>query len=170
MNRAATNKPSMVQIKEADLNDAGDQEAVVSMVDAYARDVMGNGQPLSGEVRSALIAGLREHPTTHILLAHDEGKPVGIAVCFRGFSTFAARPLLNIHDLAVIAEYRARGIGRHLAAHEVFGAVASGFEVVGEIEHGADGRRFFAPVATSEVGRSVPAEPYFSGRLRAAGW
>jgi len=106
----------MVQIKEADLNDAHDQEAVVSLVDAYARDVMGNGQPLSSEVRSTLIAGLREHPTTHVLLAHDEGKPVGIAVCFRGFSTFAARPLLNIHDLAVIAEYRARGIGRQLLA------------------------------------------------------
>jgi hypothetical protein len=27
---------------------------------------------------------------------------VGIAVCFIGFSTFAARPLINIHDLAVL--------------------------------------------------------------------
>jgi ribosomal protein S18 acetylase RimI-like enzyme len=31
-----------------------------------------------------------------------------------GFSTFAARLLINIHDLAVIPEYRGRGIGRLL--------------------------------------------------------
>jgi ribosomal protein S18 acetylase RimI-like enzyme len=40
--------------------------------------------------------------------------PVGIAVCFLGFSTFAAQPLINIHDLAVMPGYRGRGIGRQL--------------------------------------------------------
>jgi ribosomal protein S18 acetylase RimI-like enzyme len=39
---------------------------------------------------------------------------VGAAVCFIGFSTFAARPLLNLHDLAVVPELRGRGIGRAL--------------------------------------------------------
>ncbi|MBK7975719.1 MAG: GNAT family N-acetyltransferase [Deltaproteobacteria bacterium] len=31
-----------------------------------------------------------------------------------GFSTFAARPLINVHDLAVLPEYRGHGIGRAL--------------------------------------------------------
>jgi ribosomal protein S18 acetylase RimI-like enzyme len=44
----------------------------------------------------------------------DDEMPVGLAVCFLGFSTFAARPLINIHDLAVLPEYRGRGIGRRL--------------------------------------------------------
>jgi ribosomal protein S18 acetylase RimI-like enzyme len=39
---------------------------------------------------------------------------VGIATCFLGFSTFAARPLINVHDLAVLPEHRGRGIGRGL--------------------------------------------------------
>ncbi len=39
---------------------------------------------------------------------------MGIAVCFIGFSTFAARPLINIHDLAVLPEGRGNGVGRKL--------------------------------------------------------
>jgi ribosomal protein S18 acetylase RimI-like enzyme len=39
---------------------------------------------------------------------------VAVAVCFVGFSTFVARPLINIHDLAVLPEYRGQGIGRLL--------------------------------------------------------
>ena len=76
----------------------------------------GGGQPLGEDVRTRLIPALREHPTTVILLAFDGTRPVGIATCFRGFSTFAARPLLNLHDLAVIPEYRRRGVGRQLLA------------------------------------------------------
>jgi len=52
-----------------------------------------------------------------VLLAVSEGRPVGVAVCFLGFSTFQARPLLNIHDLAVLPEWRGKGIGRALLAH-----------------------------------------------------
>ncbi len=103
-----------VEILEADLNRAEHQHAVVELLDAYAVDPMGNGKPLSAEVRRALIPGLQQHPTTVIFLACKGGEAVGIAVCFRGFSTFAARPLINIHDLAVLPEYRGQGIGRRL--------------------------------------------------------
>src|SRR4051812_3159345 len=75
---------------------------------------MGDGKPLSDEARNQLLPGLRQHPTTLILLAYNLDQPVGIAVCFGGFSTFAAKPLINIHDLAVLPEYRGRGIGRRL--------------------------------------------------------
>ena len=37
-----------------------------------------------------------------------------MAVCFRGFSTFNAAPLINIHDLIVIQEFRGKGLGRQL--------------------------------------------------------
>jgi ribosomal protein S18 acetylase RimI-like enzyme len=35
-------------------------------------------------------------------------------VAFIGFSTFHARPLLNIHDLAVVPGRRGKGVGRAL--------------------------------------------------------
>ncbi|MFQ5634914.1 MAG: GNAT family N-acetyltransferase, partial [Gammaproteobacteria bacterium] len=41
---------------------------------------------------------------------------VGAAVCFFGYSTFKARPLRNIHDLAVLPGQRGRGIGKALLA------------------------------------------------------
>ncbi|HSQ00628.1 MAG TPA: GNAT family N-acetyltransferase [Candidatus Dormibacteraeota bacterium] len=68
-------------------------------------DMIGGGRSL-----------LRRYPTTLVLLAFDEREPVGIAVCFFGFSTFQARPLLNVHDLAVVPAQRGRGIGSALLA------------------------------------------------------
>jgi ribosomal protein S18 acetylase RimI-like enzyme len=103
-----------VLVIEADLGRSVHQEAVVELLDGYSRDPMGNGSPLPDEVKRDLVRGLREHPTTLVFLAYVEGAAAGVAVCFRGFSTFAARPLINIHDLAVVPEHRGRGIGRLL--------------------------------------------------------
>jgi GNAT superfamily N-acetyltransferase len=105
-----------VDIVEADLTRAEHQDAVLTMIDAYARDPMGNGAPLPAAVKQALIPGLREHPTTLIFLAFSGDRAVGIAVCFLGFSTFKARPLVNIHDLAVLPGLRGGGVGRRLLA------------------------------------------------------
>jgi ribosomal protein S18 acetylase RimI-like enzyme len=104
----------LVEIIEADLNVKQHQQAVVELIDAYARDRMGNGAALAEDVRSALIPGLQKHPITVIFLAFRGTLPIGIAVCFRGFSTFAARPLINIHDLAVLPAHRGYGAGRLL--------------------------------------------------------
>jgi ribosomal protein S18 acetylase RimI-like enzyme len=106
--------PAPVTIIEADLSNAQHQRAVEAMTAAYARDAMGNGQPLPPDVLARLVPGLRAHPTTIIFLAYTNDDVVGIATCFLGFSTFAARPLINIHDLAVLAEHRGQGIGRSL--------------------------------------------------------
>jgi GNAT superfamily N-acetyltransferase len=105
---------STIEIVEADLDRAEHQRAIVDLTNAYALDPMGEGEPLPDDVRRALIAGLRQHPTTVVLLAYDGDDAVGIATCFRGFSTFVARPLLNIHDLTVLPAYRGRGVGRLL--------------------------------------------------------
>jgi ribosomal protein S18 acetylase RimI-like enzyme len=103
-----------VTIIEADVQDPQHQTAIIELVNAYARDPMGNGQDLPAVVRQRLIPGLQQHPTTLIWLAFVGAIPVGIAVCFVGFSTFAAQSLINIHDLAVLPDYRGRGIGRLL--------------------------------------------------------
>jgi GNAT superfamily N-acetyltransferase len=105
---------SLIRIVEANLSLRADQEAVLAMVDAYSRDAMGDGKPLDPDVRAQLIPGLRRHPTTLIFLAFDGDQPIGVAVCFIGFSTFAAKPLINIHDFVVLPTSRGKGIGRHL--------------------------------------------------------
>jgi ribosomal protein S18 acetylase RimI-like enzyme len=104
----------MINIVLADLSRLDHQTAVVDLIDAYSRDPMGDEKPLPDDVKQRLIPGLREHPTTTIFLAYDGEKPIGIALCFRGFSSFYAKPLINIHDLNVLREYRGKGIGRQL--------------------------------------------------------
>jgi GNAT superfamily N-acetyltransferase len=103
-----------IRIVQADLSLAEHQEAVLAMVDAYSRDAMGNGKPLDQDVRTRLIPGLRRHPTTLIFLAFDGVQPIGAAVCFIGFSSFAAKPIINIHDFVVLPASRGKGIGRRL--------------------------------------------------------
>lgn len=101
---------------QADLDRSDHQVAVLAMVDAYSRDPMGDGAPLAAEVRERLIPGLRRHPTTLVFLAYEGDAAVGVAVCFLGFSTFAARPLVNVHDFAILPTHRGRGVGRGLLA------------------------------------------------------
>jgi GNAT superfamily N-acetyltransferase len=103
-----------VDIRKADFADARDAAAVVAVIDSYAVDPVGGGQPLPLEVRERLIPALRSHPTALVLLAFADEEPAGTAVCFFGLSTFKARPLLNVHDLAVIPKYRGMGVGRAL--------------------------------------------------------
>ncbi len=103
-----------LHVVEADLGDTRHQAAILALTRAYASDPMGNGRDLPDEVRRLLVPRLRAHPTTLVFLAWDGERAVGVATCFFGFSTFAARPLLNIHDLYVVGDYRRRGVGRML--------------------------------------------------------
>jgi GNAT superfamily N-acetyltransferase len=105
-----------IEILEADLHRQEHQQAVVALLDAYSQDPMGNGQALSNEVRRDLVPGLQQHPTTIVFLAFLNDEAVGIATCFRGFSTFAARPLINISDFYVLPEFRGQNIGQLILA------------------------------------------------------
>ncbi|MEM8945523.1 MAG: GNAT family N-acetyltransferase [Planctomycetota bacterium] len=105
---------SEAEIVLADLNDLGQQQAILDLLDEYSQEPVISGKPLAKDVRERLIGGLQQHPTTHVLLAYIGERAVGVAVCFLGFSTFAAKPLLNIHDIAVAAEHRGQGIGKQL--------------------------------------------------------
>ncbi|MGD9636003.1 MAG: hypothetical protein AB7U97_22170, partial [Pirellulales bacterium] len=98
-----TGVPNIIVV-EADLDRPEHQQAIRDMLDAYSRDPMGNGRPLPPDVLERLVPELRNHPTAVVLLAYDGERPVGIATCFEGLSTFVARRLLNLHDLAVIPE------------------------------------------------------------------
>src|SRR5687768_482257 len=101
-------------VVEAELSRPEHQEATVHLLNAYAMDPMGDGKALTETARRDLIPGLREHPTTMVFLAYLGSEPVGLAICFRGFSTFAARPLVNISDYFVLPAHRGAGIGHLL--------------------------------------------------------
>jgi ribosomal protein S18 acetylase RimI-like enzyme len=107
-------RASTILVRLADLADPGDGCRVVELLDMYSREPLGQAAPLPEDVRKRLVPGLRRHPGALVLLAFADEEAVGIAVCFLGFSTFAAQPLLNIHDLAVRPDSRGSGVGRAL--------------------------------------------------------
>lgn len=98
----------------AEYRDARDAADVVALLDAYARDPMGGGAPLAEGVAARLPGDLAANPQAFSLLARLDDEAVGLANCFMGYSTFAAAPLVNIHDLAVLPEARGGGIGKAL--------------------------------------------------------
>lgn len=104
----------MIEILEVNPLNPVHAEAIVQLMDEYARDPMGGGQPLSEAVKINLPIALSNRSNAYIILALDRSIPAGLSICFEAFSTFACRPLLNIHDLMVSAPYRGQGISKRL--------------------------------------------------------
>ena len=65
-------------------------------------------------------------PAAEVSLAFVADEPVGFAVYFPSFSTFACRPGLYLEDLFIDPKWRGRGFGRQLLAHIAKMAVERG--------------------------------------------
>ncbi len=100
----------------ADLENPVHGAAVLTLLNAYARDIMGGGEELSPYVKANLIPGLRARPHALAILAFIGDEPAGLAVCLEGFSTFACKPVLNIHDMVVAPPFRGRGLSLRILA------------------------------------------------------
>jgi len=105
-----------VFVRPPNWNSASDRSAVVDLLDAYASDLMGGGSPLSDSVKSDLCAELAARPSIAVRLAFLDASPAGLCIANEGFSTFACKPLLNIHDLVTAPAFRGRGVARALIA------------------------------------------------------
>ena len=104
----------MEEILLADLSLHSHGEAIIYLLNEYAKDEMGGGTELSIFVKNNLISELTKRQGVYIILAFVDGYPAGLVNCFEGFSTFACKPLLNIHDVIVISDYRGRGISKKM--------------------------------------------------------
>jgi len=138
-----------IEVVDADLSSERGAAAVVALIDAYARDPMGGGTGLTDDVRARLGPELRARVASGaaaLLLALRDGEAVGVAVCFAGYSTFRARPLLNLHDVAVQPGARGAGVGAALLAGVAARARALGCcKVTLEVrEDNAPARRLYA--------------------------
>jgi len=114
MNKKPQQSPDTIGIFQADLDNPEHAQALLELIVHFAVDPMSGGMTLPSEVREAIIPGLRAHPTTLVFLARSGHDYIGTAVCFSGFSTFCAKPLINIHDLMVLEGFRGNGIGAGL--------------------------------------------------------
>jgi len=106
----------MIEIVRARYDEPAHAAALVELLDAYARDPAGGGEPLSDYARDHLINSLAARPFIFSVLAFDGDTPVGLVNAIEGFSTFACRPLVNVHDVVVASSHRGRGIAARLFA------------------------------------------------------
>ncbi|WP_345971402.1 GNAT family N-acetyltransferase [Sulfurimonas sp. HSL1-6] len=103
-----------IQVVKADYSNEKHKAEIPMMLDAYARDPMGGGKPLDDVVKHNLVTELSKRPYAFSVIAYADGEPAGVANCFEGFSTFACKPLVNIHDITVLPKYRGLGISQKL--------------------------------------------------------
>lgn len=103
-----------LQVVRADYANPVHGAALVELLDAYARDPMGGAHPLSDFARANLVASLAARPQAYSVLAFAGDLPVGLVNCIEGFSTFACEPLVNVHDVAVLASHRGQGVAEKM--------------------------------------------------------
>ena len=104
----------MIEVIASDLVKPDQAEAVVALLDEYASSKMGGGKGLSEFARDNLIEKLSARTDVVVLLAYHQSTAVGLMIGFEGFSTFACKPLLNIHDVIVREAYRRQGVASQL--------------------------------------------------------
>lgn len=104
----------MTTIETADFSNPSHANAIVYLLNEYAKDPMGGGAALSDFTQANLVKEMAKRPTFHAAIAFVDGQPAGLINCVEGFSTFACKPLLNIHDIVVLAEFRGQGISSQL--------------------------------------------------------
>ncbi len=107
---------SNTRIFRADLGQPEHAAAPIRLMDEYASGPTGGGKALADNTRAHLASALHSRPGAHTLLAEHNGEFVGLLNAFEGFSTFACKPLLNIHDVIVTETLRGQGIGKQLMA------------------------------------------------------
>ncbi|MES2980186.1 MAG: GNAT family N-acetyltransferase [Pseudomonadota bacterium] len=107
---------SSLRVLRADYANPSHAKVLIDLLDAYARDPAGGGEPLSDFARANLIASLAVRPQAFSVLAFDGETPVGLVNCIEGFSTFACKPLVNVHDVVVLASHRGQHIGEQMLA------------------------------------------------------
>ena len=105
-----------VRMLQANYGDSMHAHAIVQLLNAYAQDPAGGGQPLSAFAKDNLVQELKARPQAFSVLAFAGDQPVGLINCIEGFSTFACKPLVNVHDVVVLDSHRGQRVGEQMLA------------------------------------------------------
>ena len=104
----------MIKTIIADLKNENHARDFMTVLNDYAKDPMGGGAPLSDYVQSNLISKLINLQSHFVVLCYVDNQIAGISNCLYGFSSFKAKPLINIHDFAILPQFRGRGLSKVL--------------------------------------------------------
>lgn len=105
-----------IEVRKIDYANSDEAADFLMLLDHYAQDPMGGDKPLPQNVRDTLVAELQNRSHFSSAIAYVDGQPAGLVNYVEGFSTFAAKPLINIHDLVVHSDFRGQGLSHQLLA------------------------------------------------------
>ncbi len=100
---------------------------LVKLLNDYMKDEMGTGKPMPAGLGAKIIEGLKNHPAYLGFFVCIENEFVALANCNRNFSTWQAKPLLNIHDFIVSPNFRKQGAGLFMLSQIERYAIEKGF-------------------------------------------
>jgi len=89
-------------------------DQLIRLLDAYMQDEMGNSAPMPADLAPKILNGLKSYSGYLGFFALADGEFVALANCNNNYSTFKAKPLINIHDFVVHPDFRGKGVGRFL--------------------------------------------------------
>ena len=95
---------------------SADVPVIAELIRALARfERLEDEVVMTEELLERALFGQR--PYAEVVLAEDDGRPIGFALFFHNFSTFLGRPGMYLEDLFVVPEHRGHGVGRDLLVH-----------------------------------------------------
>jgi len=103
-----------IQIIIADYANPQHAQAVGFLLNEYAKDPMGSGKPLNSGIQEKVASELATQPGAFSVLVYVDNEPAALTNCLQSFSTFKCKPLINIHDLAVVKKYRGLGLSTRM--------------------------------------------------------
>ena len=103
-----------MEIRRTDLDNKSDLAALLTLMQEYASGDTGGGEALPDDVIQRLAVSLKSCPTYIGLIAWEDDEPAGLLNAFWSISTFKAKRLINIHDIAVAGSHQRKGIGRRM--------------------------------------------------------
>lgn len=116
-----------LSILNIDLGNDAHCNHFIKLLNDYLNDPMGNNRPIQTELVPQIISGLKKHSgfLGFFVLVGDQF--AGMANCNINFSTFQAKPIINIHDFIVAPEFRKMGAGSFLLREVIKYASLNGF-------------------------------------------
>ena len=105
-----------IKVIKVDYSNSQQANDLVSLLSVYAQDPMGGGKALGDYVINHLIDELSNRPYAFSVLCYVDDIPAGLVNCFEAFSTFSCKPLVNIHDVIVIKEFRGHNLSQKMLA------------------------------------------------------
>ncbi|MGJ8694494.1 MAG: GNAT family N-acetyltransferase [Thalassotalea sp.] len=103
-----------IQLVRVNYNNEQQGKDLLYLLNQYALDPMGGGKGLSDYAKNNLVNKLKEIASAITLICYVNKVPAGFLNAFVGFSTFNCQPLINIHDLAVLSDFRKLGLSQKL--------------------------------------------------------